>query len=107
MMAIRALAVALTVVMFGAIMVAAATGDFGEEGAWLLDHAWGRMTLIDLYVGIVLFSGWVVLREQNLWVAILWVPVFVVLGNAGTALYVAIAAFRTDDVRTFLLGVRA
>jgi hypothetical protein len=104
---IRLFTIALTVVMFVAIGVAMATGDFGDEGAWILDHAWGRMSLIDLYVGIALFAGWVFLRERSWWIAMLWLPVFVVLGNAGTALYAAIASFRADDVREFLLGKRA
>ncbi|MBW2472191.1 MAG: DUF1475 family protein [Deltaproteobacteria bacterium] len=98
---------ALTVIMFVAIAIATATGDFGEEGSLLLDAPWGRMTLIDLYVGVALIFGWVILRERKLWVALLWLPVFVVLGHGGTALYAALAAFRSDDVEQFLLGWRA
>ncbi len=107
MTTIRVLTVGLTVVMFGAIALSMATGDFSGEGSWILDHPWGRMTLIDLYVGVALFAGWVFLRERSPWVALAWLPVFVVLGNAGTALYAAIAAFRTDDIRAFLLGSRS
>lgn len=107
MTAIRITTVALTVVMFVAIGVSAATGAFGDEGSQILDLAWGRMTLIDLYVGVALLWGWVALREEKLWVALAWLPVFVVLGHGGTALYAAIASFRTDTVGTFLLGARA
>ena len=107
MATIRVFTVVLTVVMFAAIIVAMTTGDFGSEGSWILDNPWGRMSLIDIYVGIALFAGWVFLRERSPWVAVLWLPAFVILGNAGTALYAAIAAFRSGDVRTFLLGARA
>jgi len=107
MVAIRIVTVTLTVVMFAAIVVAMTTGDFGTEGSWILDNPWGRMSLIDIYVGIALFAGWAFLREGSPWVAVLWLPAFVILGNAGTALYAAIAAFRTDDIRSFLLGARA
>ncbi len=107
MTAIRITTIALTAVMFAAIGYSIATGDFADEGSTILDLAWGRMTLIDLYVGIALVFGWVVLREQKLWVALVWLPVFIVLGNAGTALYAFIAAMRSDDVRGFLLGARA
>jgi hypothetical protein len=107
MVAIRIVTITLTVIMFAAIVVAMTTGDFGSEGSWILDNPWGRMSLIDIYVGIALFAGWVFLRERSPWVAVLWIPAFVVLGNAGTALYAAIAAFRTDDIRAFLLGARA
>ena len=104
MITIRVLTIGLTVVMFGAIALSIATGDFSGEGSWILDHPWGRMTLVDLYIGVALFAGWVFLRERSPWVALAWLPVFVVLGNAGTALYAAIAAFRTDDIRAFMLG---
>ena len=107
MTAIRAFTVALTVIMFVAIGVSMATGDFAEEGSAILDSAWGRMTLIDLYVGVALVFGWVLLRERNPWVAVAWLPLFIVLGHGGTALYAAVAAFRTEDVESFLLGWRA
>ena len=107
MTGIRITTVLLTIVMFTAIGISAVTGEFADEGSAILDLAWGRMTLIDLYVGVALLWGWVVLREGRLWVALAWLPVFVVLGHGGTALYAAIAAFRTDDVRTFLLGARS
>jgi len=107
MFPIRVVTVLLTVVMFAAIGVAVVTGEFSEEGSTILDLAWGRMSLIDLYVGIALVWGWVVVRESKPYVALAWLPVFIVLGNAGTALYAAIAAFRTDDIRRFLLGARA
>ena len=106
MAGIRVFTIALTIVMFAAIGVSMATGDLGDEGSWILDHAWGRMSLIDLYVGIALFAGWVFLRERSWWVAAAWLPVFVVTGNAGTALYAAIASLRSNDVSHFLLGSR-
>lgn len=107
MTGIRITTVLLTIVMFAAIGVSMVTGEFSEEGSILLDLAWGRMTLIDVYVGVALLWGWVVLREEKPWVALAWLPAFIVLGHGGTALYAAIASFRTDDVRTFLLGARA
>ena len=107
MLPIRIVTVLLTIVMFAAIGVSVVTGEFGDEGSQILDLAWGRMTLIDLYVGVLLVWGWVLLREERWFVALAWLPVFIVLGHAGTALYAAIASFRSDDVRTFLLGARA
>lgn len=106
MLPIRIVTVLLTIVMFAAIGVSAVTGEFGDEGSQILDLAWGRMTLIDLYVGVALLWGWVLLRERRVWVALAWLPVFIVLGHAGTALYAAIASFRSEDVRGFLLGAR-
>jgi hypothetical protein len=107
MTGIRIFTVALTAVMLASIVIAMSTGDFGSEGSWLLDHPWGRMTLVDLYVGIAIFVAWVWIREPRRWTIVVWIPVFVVLGNAGTALYASIAAFTCDSPRAFLLGRRA
>lgn len=107
MTAIRITTTVLTIAMFAMIVVSVATGDFSSESETLLGLAWGRMSLVDIYVGIALLFGWVVIREERLWVAIAWLPVFIVLGNGGTALYAAIAAFRSPDIRSFLLGRHA
>lgn len=107
MTGVRIFTSVLTAIMFVAIAVSMATGSISEEGSLLLDTAWGRMSLIDIYVGAALIAGWVYLREANPWILVLWIPVFIVLGHGGTALYATIAAFRSDDVNTFLLGARA
>jgi Protein of unknown function (DUF1475) len=107
MVAIRTITFTVAAIMVVAIGVAVATGDLSTEGGWLLDHPWGRMTLIDLYAGIVLFAGWVILRRDPWWVTILWVAAFVVLGNAATASYAFIAAMRSPDIASFLLGERS
>ena len=70
MTAIRITTTVLTVVMFVMIVVSVATGDFSSESETLLDLAWGRMSLVDIYVGIALVFGWVVIREERLWVAL-------------------------------------
>ena len=61
MTAIRVTTSLLTAIMAVAIVVAMATGDFSAEGSLLLESPWGRMSLIDLYVGVALIFCWVVL----------------------------------------------
>lgn len=107
MTGIRVFTMILTAVMLASIGVSMATGDFAEEGRWILENPWGRMSLIDIYVGVALISGWILLRERSPWTLVLWLPVFIVLGHGGTALYATIAAFRSSDVKQFLLGARA
>ncbi|MGI9529713.1 MAG: DUF1475 family protein [Acidimicrobiia bacterium] len=107
MVGVRVFTLALTVVMVVSIGFTMVTGDFGEEGRWILDNPWGRLSLIDLYVGVALIAGWAVLRERSLLTVVLWLPVFIILGNGGTALYATVAAFRSTDVRQFLLGARS
>lgn len=107
MTAIRIFTTVVTALLFIAIGLSIATGNISDEGRWILDNPWGRMSLIDIYGGVALIAGWVVLREKHPWSVVLWLPVFVILGHAGTALYASIAAYRSDDVRYFLLGARA
>lgn len=106
MRAVRLLTVSLTAIGFGFIAVSIATGELGSEGSTLLDLPWGRMSLVDIYIGVALIAGWVFLREEKTIVAVLWLPAFVVLGHAGTALYAALASFRSDTVGELLLGAR-
>jgi hypothetical protein len=107
MTAIRIFTTVVTAVLFVAIGISIATGNISDEGRWILENPWGRMSLLDIYGGVALIAGWVVLREKHPWSVVLWLPVFVVLGHAGTALYASIAAYRSDSVRSFLLGARA
>ncbi len=103
MRAIRVVSAAMAVVMAATIVYGFAAGDFGDEGGMILDLAWGRVTLIDLYVGLVLFGGWIVLRERGP-IALAWIAGLVVLGNLTAAVYAFIAAMRSETVPTFLLG---
>jgi hypothetical protein len=94
--------------MAGALVYAFATGDFSGEGSVLLSMPWGIVSLVDLYVGFILFSGWVIYRERS-WVAvILWVVLIMVLGFFAASLYAFIALQRSGgDWRRFWLGRRA
>ena len=100
---VRVVTALLTIVMAGTIIYGIATGSFGEEGGEILDLAWGRVTLIDLYVGLALFGGWIVVRERSA-VALPWLIALVVLGNFASALYAFIAAMRSDSIDSFLTG---
>lgn len=95
---------AMTVIIAYAFIV----GDFNVEGAWLLAHPWGQVSLVDLYVGFALFSLWIVYREKSFVSAALWVVLMMVLGNWTAALYVLIALFTSKgDWKRFWLGRRA
>jgi hypothetical protein len=85
------------------IVYGIAAGSFGDEGSTILDLAWGRVTLIDLYVGLALFGGWVLWRERSRR-AVPWLISFVFLGNLATALYAFVAAVRSDTPAEFLTG---
>jgi hypothetical protein len=81
-------------------------GDFGQDGAQLLANPWGIVSLVDLYVGFVLFSMWIAFRETNLLLAVVWIVLMMVLGFFTGAVYVLVALYtsRGDWVKFFLGG---
>ena len=66
-------------------------GDFFGEGGQLLAMPWGIVSLVDLYVGFVLFSGWIVYREKSFWRSLVWVVLMMVLGFFTASLYTFLA----------------
>lgn len=78
--------------MLAALIAAFATGDFGAEGATLTELAWGRMTLIDLYVGALLVGAWIGHRETSWPARIAWWIGLVALGHLASAVYVLVAS---------------
>jgi hypothetical protein len=92
-----------------AILVYAFTsGNFTREGSRLLAMPWGIVSLVDLYVGFSLFSGWIIYREKALLPSILWVVLMMVLGFWAGALYTFIALQTSHaDWKRFWMGKRA
>jgi hypothetical protein len=82
-------------------------GDFSGEGSTLLRMPWGQVSLVDVYVGFMLFSGWVVYREKSVLRSILWILAIVILGNFTASLYALVALYRSGgDWKRFWLGRR-
>jgi hypothetical protein len=82
-------------------------GDFAGEGRQLLSMPWGIVSLVDLYVGFILFSGWIVYREKSLARSAVWVVLMMVLGFWTASLYTLIALQTSGgDWRRFWLGRR-
>ncbi len=82
-------------------------GDFGEEGSVLLSMPWGIVSIVDLYVGFTLFSGWIIYREKSPVRSIVWVILMMVLGNFTASLYALIALITSrGDWERFWLGNR-
>jgi hypothetical protein len=94
--------------MASAILYAFATGDFGAEGNVLLSMPWGVVSLIDLYVGFILFSGWIIYREKSFVRSVVWVILMMVLGFFTASLYTLIALQTSGgDWKRFWMGHRA
>ncbi len=104
MTAIRVFAVFAVLMMVGVIVFGFVSGDFSGEGSQIWGLAWGKVTLVDLYVGLTIFGAWVAFRQRRLVVVVIWWIALVVLGNLAAAVYLAWAAFSSKDARELLLG---
>ena len=94
--------------MGGILIYAFTTGDFAGEGSVLLSMPWGIVSLVDLYVGFILFSGWIIYREKSLARSIVWVLFMMVLGFFTASLYTLIALQTSGgDWKRFWMGKRA
>ncbi len=104
----KAIALLGVLAMTGILVYGFTVGNFSEEGSRLLSMPWGIVSLVDLYVGFTLFSGWIIYRERSILSALIWVLLMMVLGFFTGALYTFIA-LRTSagDWRKFWLGKRA
>ncbi len=101
----KAFAVTGTLIMFLTLIYGFVIGDFFKEGSILFSLAWGKVSLIDVYTGFFVFSGWVLYREEKWTSAALWIIAIMVLGNFITCLYVTIALFKSkEDFKMFWLG---
>ena len=96
----------LGILAMGGILIYGFTvGDFGGEGKVLLSMPWGIVSLVDVYVGFILFSGWIVYREKSLIRSIVWVLLVMILGNFTASLYTLIALLTSGgDWKRFWMG---
>ncbi len=89
--------IAKLISLFGMLAMAAVLiyafveGDFLREGRIILSMPWGIVSLVDLYVGFMLFSGWIVFRERSAIRSIIWVFFMMTLGFFTASLYTFIA----------------
>jgi hypothetical protein len=77
--------------MTGILIYAFTAGNFAGEGARLLAMPWGLVSLVDLYVGFTLFSGWIAYREKSALRSVIWVVLMMTLGFWAGSLYSFIA----------------
>ncbi|MGB7093243.1 MAG: DUF1475 family protein [Anaerolineales bacterium] len=83
-------------------------GGFLADGAQLLSNPWGIVSLVDLYAGFTLFSGWIIYREKSVLRAIIWVFFMMTLGFFTGALYTLITLQTSDgDWQRFWMGKHA
>lgn len=92
-------------IMLVVVCYALAYGDFFIEGAALIDMTWGIVTLVDLYLGLLLFCFWIMCREENITIALSWSVLILLLGNMLSFLYVLKVFYEAQgSMKIFWLG---
>lgn len=107
MTSIRILGLAVSVIMTVTIIVGFLEGSLFDEGAQIWALPWGRVSLVDLYLGLTVFGIWVGFRERSVRSKLAWWLALIFLGNLAAGVYLTLAAFRARDFRQLLMGSRA
>ena len=96
------------VAMAGAIIYALVTGNFLEEAGLLFPLPWFQLALADLYLGFLLFGGWILYRERSHGRAVGWIIILCLLGNIASCIYAVRALVQArGDWQQFWLGHHA
>ena len=106
MTSVRMLAVAVALGMAVAIAFGAVSGDFASEASLIWSLTWGKVTVVDLYLGLAVFGGWVSIRERGAGRVALWWLALLVLGNLAAGIYLVRASFTSVDIPELLTGHR-
>ncbi|HEY48026.1 MAG: hypothetical protein AMJ88_03625 [Anaerolineae bacterium SM23_ 63] len=105
---VTALALIGFLIMLFSISTAFIVGDFSGEGSVILSLAWGKVSLIDVYIGFLIFSGWIIYRERSVGRSLIWVILMMIFGNMTACFYILIALRQSSgDWTRFWLGQRA
>ena len=84
------------VVMGATILYGFIVGNFFDEAAVLIHMPWFHVSMIDLYIGFWLFSGWIIYRERSLARSIPLVIGLMLLGHVLSCAYVVYALYRSN-----------
>ena len=90
--------------MVAAITYGIASGGFVDGLRTVLGDPWGRVTMVDLGVGLLLVGAWIRLREGSLRRAAPWWLALVLTGNLATGVYVVMATRNSQSIDELLTG---
>lgn len=105
---IKFLKIFLLVALFYMIYVVVSTSlesNLFKEWDYLGSIPWMRATLWDFYANVLLIYLWVLYKEKNIGIMILWAVLFFCLGSIASLSYVLIQLFKLkqgDSLKTLL-----
>lgn len=104
---IKYLFLAGAIVMGVSIIYGFTNGDFWGDGSTLITLLWGRITLIDIYLSFLTFSGWMFFREGLTFKSILIFFFILLLGAFTICFYTYVAMQKANgDWKLFWFGSR-
>ena len=104
----KILAVLGVLAMTAVLIYGFTAGDFSVDGGKVIQNPWGIVSLVDLYTGFFLFSGWIIFREGVSLRSLIWVVLMMVLGFFTASLYALIALYLSGgDWQKFWMGRKA
>ena len=80
MKCIQVITVICALAMGGALVYGFGFGEGWSEVRELVGYPWFVVSLIDVYVGFILFACWIAVRERVL-AAVIWILLLMTLGN--------------------------
>lgn len=86
-------AIAMTIALLNGFI----NGSFTDDGSVILNNPWGIVSLVDLYVGFILFSMWIYFRERSVLISILWILSVMILGFFSVSIYILIALYKSNE----------
>jgi hypothetical protein len=101
---VRLVAAAACGMMTSTIVAAFSVASFTAEGGLLLELAWGRVTLIDIYLAFLFGWLWIAWRERSPLRAALWAVATVVTGSVALFAYLLGASLRARTSTELVLG---
>jgi hypothetical protein len=92
--------------MLAAIAYGMAAGGFMDGLRLVAGDPWGRVTLVDLGLGLLVAGAWIGWREASIARAAPWWLALILTGNLALGIYLIWAARSSENVQGFLNGTR-
>ncbi|MDY0235463.1 MAG: DUF1475 family protein [Gudongella sp.] len=96
-----------SLVMIIALINVFINGNLALDGPKIIGNAWGIVSLVDLYLGLILFAIWVMFREKNIVFISFFMVLLMIFGFLAASIYVLFNLKSSNgDWKKFFLGWR-
>lgn len=97
--------ITMGLIMFFGFLYGFMKGDLMNEGTMLFSIPWGRVMILDIYIGFVIFGIWIYFREQTIRRFLIWFIPLLFIGNLIAIAYLIYAIFNSkNDMHKLMFG---